>query len=56
MIKRKTISSMALLALAAFSGSSFAGPPATVADVAWMTGNWGREPRPQSVGRELDHG
>lgn len=40
MINRKIITSLALLALAAFSGSSFARPPATVADVAWMTGNW----------------
>lgn len=40
MINRKTLTSMAFLALAAFSGSSFAGPPATVADLAWMTGNW----------------
>ena len=41
MINRKTITSMALLGLAAFSGSSFAaGPSATVEDIAWMTGNW----------------
>lgn len=41
MINRKIITSIALLGLAAFSGSSFAaGPPATVADIAWMTGNW----------------
>ncbi|GJM13765.1 MAG: hypothetical protein DHS20C12_21680 [Pseudohongiella sp.] len=40
MKNHKTITSMALLALMAFSGSSFAGPPATIADIAWMTGNW----------------
>ncbi len=37
---RKTLLSLALLAMAALSSSSFAGPPAKVADLAWMTGNW----------------
>lgn len=40
MLNRKFMTSMALLVFTAFSGSSFAGPPATVADLAWMTGNW----------------
>ncbi|MBL4572396.1 MAG: hypothetical protein JKY86_04895 [Gammaproteobacteria bacterium] len=37
---RKLTTTLTLLGLAVFSGSSFAGPPATVADIAWMTGNW----------------
>ena len=37
---RKPLLSLALLAMAALSSSSFAGPPAKVADLAWMTGNW----------------
>jgi hypothetical protein len=38
-IRMKARSIVALLALAAAS-SSFAGPPAKVADLAWMTGTW----------------
>jgi len=37
---RKPLLSLALLAMAAFSSSGFAGPPAKIADLAWMTGNW----------------
>jgi len=40
MTNRKTKLATLLLAVSLFAGSSFAGPPATVADLAWMTGNW----------------
>jgi len=41
MTNQKIITSMALLSLAVFSGSSFGvGPSATVEDISWMTGNW----------------
>ncbi len=37
---RRLISALILLTLSVVSSSSFAGPAATVADLAWMTGNW----------------
>jgi hypothetical protein len=38
-IRRTTITLFAL-AISLLAGSSFAGPPATIANLAWMTGNW----------------
>ena len=40
MIIRKIISPLVLSALAVMAGTSFAGPPATIGQLDWMTGNW----------------
>lgn len=37
---RNNVSAVLILVLSLFAGSGFAGPPATIEDLAWMTGNW----------------
>lgn len=37
---KKLTAILALNLLALLSASVYAGPPATVADLSWMTGNW----------------
>lgn len=40
MIFKKLISSLVLSTLAVMVSTSFAGPPATIEQLSWMTGNW----------------
>jgi hypothetical protein len=37
---RKLTTALALIALAFAANTTFAGPPAKISDLAWMTGNW----------------
>lgn len=37
---KKLTTTLALAALALLANSSYAGPPAKIGDLAWMTGNW----------------
>ena len=37
---KKFMATLALSLLPMLSTSVYAGPPATVADLSWMTGNW----------------
>jgi hypothetical protein len=37
---RKLTTALALTALAFAANTTYAGPPATIGDLAWMTGNW----------------
>jgi len=40
MISKKLTSALVLGLFGAMAGSAYAGPPATVEDLSWMTGNW----------------